>query len=251
MSLPTVACVMLTRDRPEMSRRAVRCFVGQTYPADHRQLFIYDTGDEPQWMTDGLAWPHNVIRLWARDKQGQPIGKLRNLANEWAACGLVGSIGKPDILMHWDSDDWSAPGRIADQVVALTANTSSRAQFTGYHTMLFWDSTPGKSHGAWVYHGAPNYAVGTSLAYRREAWERQPFTEVSTGEDTEFIRRLRGRCYTGIPTIGPHMIGAIHDSNTTCRIVWEIDRKTGELRSHEQWERVPRRDKYAEVIMAL
>jgi hypothetical protein len=31
----------------------------------------------------------------------------RNLANKWAASGSVGTFGKPDILMHWDSEpDW-------------------------------------------------------------------------------------------------------------------------------------------------
>ena len=236
MSLPTVAAILLTRDRPAMSRRAVECFRAQTYPAAKRLLVIFDSGDDPQWTAPLLATSEgctpmrdNEAHLWAQKQQGQPIGTLRNLANEWAASGVVGTFGRPDILMHFDSDDFSHPRRMEEQVAALPG-----VEATGYNEMLFWDSTSADSHGAWIYRGAPSYLIGTSLAYWRATWERKRFQPLMTGEDSEFQKGLRVRAVSA-GRHDPRMIGAIHGENTTCRVVWNLDPKTGKLTSAKEW----------------
>lgn len=245
---PTVCAVMLANGRQAMVERAVRCFEEQVYPTDRRLLLVYDTGRDCIRMP--YAERNDVAQLWAPEMQGQPIGTLRNLANAWAASGTVGTFGKPDILMHWDSDDWSHPERIAEQVEVLIG-----VHAVGYNELLFWDSSPtqrppGMGIGAWVYKGAPHYAVGTSLAYWRDTWERKPFPALMTGEDTEWQKGLNIRAISGLLP-EPRMIAAIHGGNTTCRVVWNLDRKSGQIKSASEWRRTPRYDEMAERIMRL
>lgn len=242
MSLPTVAAICLTRNRDAMLRRAVRCFERQTYPAYRRMMLIYDTGAEAAKL-DNLA--ANVNHIHCATAHGQPIGTLRNLANSWAASGCVGEIGKPDILMHFDDDDASAPLRIENQVSLL-----AEPEVGGYNEMLFWDSTPGKSHGAWIYRGAPSYLIGTSLCYWRTTWERKPFPALMTGEDTEWQKGLRSKAQSALAGGMTLLTAAIHGDNTTCRVVWNLD-KSGNLRSCKEWRRAPEWDTLAEKVMAL
>jgi len=134
MSAPIVACVMLANGRPEMVARAERCFEAQTYEKSY------------------------MIRY---DNHGQKsIGALRNEANAGSA------IINPDIICHWDSDDWSHPNRIAEQVALLQA---SGAECVGYHQMLFWaehSTYPVSTAEAWLYRASiPNYTIGTSICY--------------------------------------------------------------------------------------
>jgi cellulose synthase/poly-beta-1,6-N-acetylglucosamine synthase-like glycosyltransferase len=242
MSAPTVACVMLANGRPEMVARALKSYRAQTYP--DRVLIQYDN--------DGQ----------------QSIGALRNDANSRTKC---------DIICHFDSDDWSHPNRIAEQVALLQ---SSGAECVGYHEMLFWRSVDEKIKAqyaevlkrfpsdapipkhlqlrgdeAWLYRAAiPNYAIGTSMCYWRETWERHPFPDRSEGcDDLDWFNRgvkicsestiVAGslhcdECQAGYP---PRMIASIHGGNTCAKI---------DARQRE-WTRVPEWDGYCREAMRL
>jgi hypothetical protein len=190
---------MLTADRPELARRAVECFRAQTYPA--KRLLVYDTSRTLAQM----AWysgRHEGELFIADYPAGLTIGELRNTAN---------ALSYQDILIHWDSDDYSHPNRIAEQVAVLQ---SSGADAVGYNEMLFWDGRKyaaarnredvgpiGGQDGrmivgrgeAWLYSNpSPHYALGTSLCYWRKAWERRPFAALPlpggrAGEDQDWL----------------------------------------------------------------
>ena len=83
------------------------------------------------------------------------------------------------MVAHWDDDDWSAPGRLADQVGRLEASGKA---VTGYHTIKFTD---GKRW--WLYAGVPHYATGTSLCYRKSWWAAHEFPLLQVGEDNHFV----------------------------------------------------------------
>ena len=121
MADPTVCAVMLTRNRPDMARRAVRSFESQTY--QNKRLVIWDTVCGPTVRHAG-HFQHCTI-----GDAGESIGKLRNQAN--ALC-------REDIIIHFDDDDVSHPNRIAEQVAHLQA---SGAECVGYREMLFWRVT--------------------------------------------------------------------------------------------------------------
>jgi len=247
---------MLTRDRPELARRAVECFRAQTY--EPKELLIYDTGD-PEW-SFGIGGS-DIFR--AGDFPGASIGVLRNRAN---------TLASGDILIHWDDDDYSHPSRIAEQVAHLQ---QSGADVVGYNELLFWrvpyiadQAGTWEAHpqmqmptpqpgAAWLYSNRdPRYAVGTSFCYWRKTWERKPFRDLprnkrGRGEDTEFLTDLKCEAISAMrggpdcPVCDPRMIARIHGGNT---MPYAIEQQIAG--GSKEWKRVPEWDERVGRILA-
>src|SRR6185369_11808099 len=119
---PLVVGVMLTADRHDMTRRAIASFEAQTY--ERKCLLVLDSGREP------LNLPTNIRQIYKHMPGVKlTVGELRNVANAMA--------GGADIIAHFDSDDWSHPRRLEEQVALLQA---SGADVVGYNEILFWES---------------------------------------------------------------------------------------------------------------
>ena len=239
---PLVCAIMLTRDRPEMAARAVRCFREQTYK--NRVLQIWSTSGFPDPERDRPA-----NEFFTEDVPDYSIGELRNRANDWH------NAFDAAILIHWDDDDWSHPNRIAEQVALLQ---SSCADAVGYNQVLCWDTTgPGE---AWVYsNGNPSYAMGATLAYWRETWERNLFGDISKGEDNRFLQAILNAggsvaAFQGFgadsmplaPLVTPRLIYSIHGGNT-----WQPDFAEAAAHGSDNWRRAPEWDEYARKVMTL
>ncbi len=111
--------------------------------------------------------------------------------------------------MHWDSDDWSAPSRMADQVRLMEGHGLAVG---GYYSMLFWDH---QNRRGYRYKGSPNYAVGTSLVYRRDWWSGHRFPEnIALGEDNEFVRAASDARQIQCADSGALMVARIHRDNS-------------------------------------
>lgn len=186
---------MPTRGRPEFAAHALQCFFAQTW--EEKELLIIDDAACPSFpdnefihQLDGTDDVH-YFRLTRR----LSIGAKRNLAN---------ARSSGDLICHWDDDDYSAPGRIEDQVRRMEA---AKVPVTGYHSMLFRDGVR-----TWKYRGDEHYALGTSLMYAREFWRSHPFPDENEGEDNHFVRQA-----TRIATAdaGEFMVATIHAGNTS------------------------------------
>ena len=217
-------------------------------------------GDELEFsLADSNA---SVGFIDARLIGGKPIGYLRNFVAET----LCKAPNPPDAFVHWDSDDFSHPNRIAEQVALLR---STGADVVGYREMLFWRE-PEKVRGgrlppqfyptypgeAWLYSNPdPRYCLGTSLCYWRKTWERKPFEATSQGEDLRFWTGLKSigvSSLAGVPrftayTAYPRMIASIHAGNTSTvyrpELMAAIERQGGE------WKRAPEWDSYCRGVM--
>lgn len=227
----SVTCVMLADGRDAMVRRAIRSWLRQTYDARYRALLVFDTGVPLVTLADSLSdGALGIFHVHRPEFRGQSIGALRNEANRRT---------NADIIVHWDSDDWSHPERLTEQVARLNL---SAADAVGYREMLFWKHYGDECGEAWRYYN-PNssYCLGTSLCYWQQTWQNKPFLDNSAGgDDTQWIR--------GMKTIGaapevtePRMIASIHGANTTCH----IDNHA------EEWRRVPKWDTYCREVMRL
>lgn len=230
---PKVCCIMLANGRPEMVKRAIRCFQAQTYRPV--KMLIYNSGEMP--IPDLPAYVGEAHLVGP--PKGITIGELRNRANRSPLAEDA------DVLIHWDSDDWSHPNRITEQVALLQA---SGKECVGYRDMLFWDEAMLRDcllphvpasfceGRAWLYENLdPRRPIGTSLCYWRKTWQRRPFADLpknaeSTSEYCDWLREVdalgvssfeavasgEGRDRVQIPTTAiPRMIASIHGGNTT------------------------------------
>ena len=264
MAEPLVCAVMLTRDRPEMAARAVRCFRDQTYA--NKWLLVWNSGD-----SDEIECGCNRDCFHAKVSPSRSIGDLRN-----HTIAFKSPYRPPaDIVIHWDDDDISHPNRIAEQIALLQ---SSGAECVGYSEMLFWGpdlcnpsqivtcrcgyryprsgSPCPKCHvyydgESWLYTAPSGTAPGASLCYWRSTWERRPFPDVRVGEDAEWLKGVKlfyasclkwdgGRSEDGGRLV-PRLIATIHGGNTSSRVD----------PASPNWRRVPEWDNYCRDRCAL
>jgi O-antigen biosynthesis protein len=193
--LPLVTAVCLTRNRREWLPKAIQAFQHQTYPG--RQMLIVADGED---VRDLVPSDDERISLIVAPGERKPVGAKRNFA-----CSLVST----ELVAHWDDDDYSAPGRLEDQVVRLIESAKS---VTGYHTMKFTDG-----ERWWQYLGWPAFALGTSLVYRRAWWERNRFASIPVGEDSPFVSSaVRAREFVAAGDLDL-MYATVHAKNTSPR----------------------------------
>lgn len=165
-----VSAVLPTRGRVAFAAQAVTCFLNQTY--ENKELIVLDDSDDLSF-PDGID--HPLIR-YHRTKGDiwHQIPTKRNMVNELAS---------GEVIWHLDSDDWSSPTRMEDQVKRL--ESTGRA-LTGYHSAAFYDELSGN---VYRYVSGPYYALGSSLAYRREFWQTHRFDEKHRhGSDNVLVR---------------------------------------------------------------
>jgi len=183
----------LTRNRRQWLPLAIACYRRQAY--QRRELLILADGEDVR----DLVPQDDSIRLI--HVEGHPdIGSKRNFG-----C----SAARGSLIAHWDDDDYSAPGRVAEQVSRIADSGKSCA---GYHSMRFTDGAR-----CWRYHGVPHYAVGTSLLYRREWWESHPFPALQTCEDNAFVEQAAIHGELSSADAGDLMYATIHKGNTSPR----------------------------------
>jgi glycosyltransferase involved in cell wall biosynthesis len=189
-----VSAIMPTRGRPDFAQAALRCFVEQTWV--EKELIVLDDAKQPSF-PDGLALDDGSVQY--HRVAGLEIGAKRNIC-----CARASG----DIIMHWDDDDYSNPFRMGDQVWRLA---QSGKAVTGYCSMRFTDGPR-----AWLF-SRPDFALGTSLCYRRDWWEQHPFPAVQVGEDGAFVDAAKAAKQLVVADAGDLMHATIHAGNTSPR----------------------------------
>lgn len=194
-----VSGIMPTRGRPELAAKALQCFLAQSYPT--RELIILDDLDEPSFpeFPESASLYENQVTYVRCERSSIPAKRNR-------CCALAAG----EFIIHYDSDDHSAPERMADQVKRLE---DSGKAVTGYNSLLFYYELLAK---AYQYRGSDaNYAVGTSLCYLKSWWESHPFDETKKiGEDNAFVFAAMTADRIVSVDGGNMMVARIHDGNT-------------------------------------
>ncbi len=186
-----MTCLILTRNRRPWLPSAIQCAQLQTHP--NREILVVSDG-EP--VADLIPPGVRHLHLDGQRK----IGPKRNAGCEQA---------RGEIITHFDDDDFSAPGRLVDQLQRLC---ESGKAVTGYYSMRFTD---GRSW--WQYRGASCYALGTSLCYRRDWWVAHPFEPVHVGEDNGFVYAAQRAGQLVSAEAGDLMWATNHAGNTSPR----------------------------------
>jgi glycosyltransferase involved in cell wall biosynthesis len=188
-----VTCLLLTRNRRRWLPWSLRCAQYQTYPST--EILVVSSGED---VSDLIPPEVRSLKL-----SGKPaIGSMRNAGCEAA---------RGEVVAHFDDDDFSHPRRLEDQVRRLI---SSGRSVSGYRSMRFTDG--GRW---WLYQGSGDYALGTSLVYRRDFWQRNRFPDLNVGEDNQFVSRARACGAIVTVNAGEMMWASIHEQNTSPRSV--------------------------------
>jgi ADP-heptose:LPS heptosyltransferase/SAM-dependent methyltransferase len=193
---PLVSAIMPTANRRAFVPGAIGRFLAQDY--DNAELIILDDGDDA---VGDLAPADPRIR-YIRAPRFKTLGGKRNAAVE-AAGG--------EIILHWDDDDWYAPGRIRAQVEALL---QTGADLCGLDRPLFID-TAGRAAWQYVYPpgGAP-WVHGATFCYRRDLWRSRRFDNIQIGEDTRFAAAVAPDRLCRMRE-APIFVGLLHPGNTS------------------------------------
>lgn len=187
------SAIMPVYGQREMAGLALASFLAQDW--EPKELIVID--DSPEEMQDLFAGLP-LIR-YVRGSERQKIGHKRNRACE---------LAEGDVILHFDSDDWSAPNRIRDQVDRLLASGKA---VTGYHSMLFWDGAQ-----VFKYKGAYDYSLGSALCYRKDFWRAHAFVaeDRRRWEDNVFVQDARNEGQIVCVDAGKMMVARIHAANT-------------------------------------
>jgi glycosyltransferase involved in cell wall biosynthesis len=202
MSVPLILCIMPTCNRDSLAKRAIRCFKQQAY--QNKELSLINAG--------GSMLNEGVPEHWWRGLQGSTTGVLRNKAIEAGSFNFA----LPDFIAHFDDDDISAPDRLQRQLEHIQRTGKL---VTGFYDMPMYDARKDK---VWIYRNdKTNYALGTSLFYRREAWERVKFPD-KTPEDNIWRHRVgleNCESQSVFREDGtPMMVQVVHGGNASARI---------------------------------
>ena len=165
-----VSCIMPTCNRQGLIPVALKCYLSQDWP-DKELVVIDDGAVKVEGLVKQLV--PDAVYIYLAEKQ--IIGAKRNLACEAA---------RGEVICHFDDDDWSAAGRIRDQVTRLL---ESGKQMTGYHSITYWDGTKAYRYVSAV----PQYAVGTTMCYQKSFWDINRFPAKNYAEDNALVYKAR------------------------------------------------------------
>lgn len=198
-----------TRGRREWAPLAVACFLAQDYP--DKELVILDDDDDPSF---GPAdWLHEPAIRYSRLNRRLTLADKRNAVNTMAS---------GELIAHFDSDDWSDPGRLSFQLGMMFESDKA---VSGFNTMLFYEPSTGKVA---KYIGNAGYACGTSLVYRRRFWETHPFRKpklTEYGSDNPFVYAARDEKQMASCDVAGLMVARIHPGNTSPNHMYKLNKQ--------------------------
>jgi glycosyltransferase involved in cell wall biosynthesis len=209
MAEPLVSCVMVTKNRLGLARRAVECFATQTWA--NKELVVIDDGEEDYApMLDAYRESMQIRYFRVEPDAGRRLGDLRNLSLDRA---------EGEFVAQWDDDEWYHPERLEHQM---------RAVSTGLDVAVLRNTLCHIDTPAFVNHPFSTcMRTGTTpgtILHRRSAVR---YRNMSRAEDTEYLARLGDTLRVGVVD-APHshlFIRCFHGKNT-----WDLDHFEGALR---------------------
>lgn len=183
-----------------MLRRAVACFLSQTYPTCEL-VILHESDDAP---TRAFVTSLNEPRVRGLEVAREPtftLGALRNLAIAHA---------NGSYLAQWDDDDWHAPTRVAEQLEVM--RYSDRAACVLLRWQMF-DQLTGRA-----YVSQKRLWEGSLLALKDIL---PPYPDLPKGEDTPVVVSLFRQKQLATYDKPELYIYVNHGSNTWQRSHWE------------------------------
>jgi glycosyltransferase involved in cell wall biosynthesis len=209
--LPTITCVMATRGRIELLKKAVSCYVQQSYM--NKNMVIVSQGcDEENEAIRGFlsALGRSDISCYTAHPD-TPLGTMRNTTVE---------IARGEVICQWDDDDLYHPDRLMMQYNVLRAD--SRRVASVYCDFLKYYKTTGDLYWCdWSGEPIPahRYLCG-SVMFHRTLFDMYPVFYPQSGnqchveEDLNVLFKLHTKGDIGPVWSGWHYVYVYHGENT-------------------------------------
>jgi glycosyltransferase involved in cell wall biosynthesis len=165
----SVSCLMVTRDRLELARLSVACFLRQTWP--RKELIVLDESADERLRSWIASRADPRIRVF-RVPSEETLGELRNRAID---------VATGDFVCQWDDDDLQHPARLELAFAAMAATATSTSLLA--HEMMWMPL-----HQRLCIASANPRPHENTLLTRREFAPRYP--ALARGEDTPAVERL-------------------------------------------------------------
>ena len=192
--MTTVSCLCITRGKYEHLKRALDCFVAQTWP--EKEIVLVWQTMEPQTHDFLYRWGQGIRFVQA--PPGTTLGEMRNMS-------VAAATGK--IICCWDDDDWHAPTRIEEQVDYLTTREAAACMLRRW---MMVDEVGGRA-----FISPRRHWEGSMVCYRDLQVFREGYAPLRQGEDTDLLRRMIRR--EKIVTMDrPELYAYIHHGGNTC-----------------------------------
>jgi hypothetical protein len=210
---PLISCMCVTRGRPRLLDRAVRCFLGQTWP--NRELLVVFESDDHATRSylETIADP-SVRAIEIPHLPKLSLGALRNVAVER-------STG--EYVCQWDDDDWYRNDRLEVQMHALRES-----------------SFPGVVLSRWICLDVPRRR---GFVGRHRTWEGSilcrkdemlPYPELAKKEDTPVVETLHEQGKLLLLDRPEIYVYHFHGGNTWDRAHWvDVVHGARQLKSSE------------------
>ncbi|MEM6335409.1 MAG: glycosyltransferase family 2 protein [Bacteroidota bacterium] len=196
MSEPKISCLMVTADRADLAKRAVRCYLQQSYP--NKELVVLDNGTEPLDAVLADVPAGELVYEQVERKEGTFIGALRNQSLDLATGDFV--------VPQWDDDDWYHPDRLRRQADVLAQGFDA---VTVKATLMHLDAGPYLDH---PYIGILKDGVPPTIMHRRDDDIR--FPNLRRTSDTYYLNAWRERRYALMPASDAYLyIRCFHGDN--------------------------------------
>lgn len=207
-NLPRVSCLMVTANRKAIAKRAVDCFINQTYP--NKELIILDDGSQDYSSILEDIPSKDVTYRKIKKEEGTYLGQLRNISLD---------LAQGDIMAQWDDDDWYHPERLAIQVSYLKNGIQASVL---RKTMMHVNSAEYKDLP--FLGGLKDGVPGTIVHFRNDEIR---YPNIRKAEDTDYLHEWSKRGLAKLSDEYAYLfLRAFHGSNT-----WDMDHFTRRMRN--------------------
>jgi len=199
---PLVSCLCVTRGKPDKLRRAIDCFLAQTYEC--RQLVIvFEDDDFPTRRVVKEVesrFPRHVVSMEVPARPKLTLGQLRNVAV---------SLADGEYFCQWDDDDWYHDQRVANQLAAARSSGRPACLLTNW---LIFDEIKRQA-----YFSHFRLWEGTILCRRDVLDEQLRYPSLPRAEDYLFTNLLVERGHVFPLAAAGMYIYTVHTKNTWSR----------------------------------
>lgn len=199
MSIPIISCICITRERPYLLNRAIRCFREQTYPTKELIILYEDDDHDTNYFLEAQSAEvlQNIQVIKIPKSPDQYLGQLRNIAIQRASGTYI---------CQWDDDDWYHPERLQYQYKLLVEHNAEACVLS--REIIF------DVHTGDAYLSCRRNWEGSLLCNKEKALAH-PYTNLDKGEDTPVIEALSlsRHLYTDTRII-PYYVYVYHGTNT-------------------------------------